>query len=52
LGSHPIDDLVVCKAKDKLVNNTINADCPADEFHGCVFGVVEYEMIAVERCES
>jgi hypothetical protein len=34
--------------KDELVANTIYAYCTANNFHSCVLGVIEDEMISVE----
>lgn len=46
--SQPVDLFVMCKAKDELVDNPINAHGSADELKGCIIGVVEYEMIQIE----
>jgi hypothetical protein len=50
VGSQPVNNFVVCKAENELVDNAINAHCPADEFQGSVFGVVEYKMVSIKRC--
>jgi hypothetical protein len=44
----PIDLGVMGHGKDELVANTIYAYCTANNFHSCVLGVIEDEMVPVE----
>lgn len=50
--SQPVNLLVVREAKDELVDNSINAYSPTDEFKRCIVGVVEYEMIEIEFAQA
>ena len=47
----PVNLFVVCEAEDKFVDYPINSDSSADELKLSVFGVIEYEMVAVEGCK-
>ena len=46
----PINNFVVRKAEDELVDHAVDAHGPAHELELSVLGVVEYEMVAVEVC--
>ncbi len=39
------------EAENKFVDYPINSDSSADELKLSVFGVIEYEMVAVEGCK-
>lgn len=46
--SQPVYLLVMCEAKDELVDNPIDAHGSADKLQRCVIGVVEDEVIQIE----
>jgi hypothetical protein len=47
----PINNFVVRKAEDELVDHAVDANGPAHELELSVLGVVEYEMVTIEVCE-
>jgi hypothetical protein len=34
--------------ENELIHNAISSDCPADQFQGCVLGIIEDEVIQVK----
>lgn len=45
---HPAYDLVMCELEYELINNTINADSPADQLEFSICRVVEDEIVLVK----
>jgi len=44
----PVDLFGMCKRKDELVDNPINAHCSAHKLQFRIIGIIEDEMVPVE----
>ena len=47
----PVNLFGMCEREDKLIDDTVDADGAADDFHRPVWRVLEYEVVTVEECQ-
>ena len=47
----PIDLSIMCKAENKLINDSIDSYGPADEVQCSIIGIIEDEMVSIEICQ-
>jgi hypothetical protein len=40
------------ETKDKLVDDSVCTDCPADEFERSIVGIIEDEVVEIEVAET
>lgn len=40
------------ETKDKLVDDSVRTDCPADEFKRSIVGIIEDEVVEIEVAET